>query len=85
MSDKPVNNRPQINIVRLDKEPTLRSRNKFDCKESDRVLKSLTTGRRAVGTTSPQFKSAVKTLDRFIEELQKSAPVSTLASTQQLS
>ena len=47
----------------------------------ERVLKSLTTGRRAVGTTSPQFKSAVKTLDRFIEELQKSTPISTLAST----
>jgi hypothetical protein len=47
-----------------------------------RVLKSLTVGRRAVGTTSSQFKSAVKTLDRFIEELQKSTPVSTPESTQ---
>lgn len=48
----------------------------------DRVLKTLTTGRRAVGTTSPQFKSAVKTLDRFIEELQKSTLISTLTPTE---
>lgn len=48
----------------------------------DRILKSLLSGRGRIATTSPQYKTAVKTLDRFIEELQKSAPVSTPESTQ---
>jgi hypothetical protein len=36
----------------------------------DRVLKSL-TGRGRIATTSPQYKTAVKALDKFIEELNK--------------
>ena len=40
------------------------------------ILKSLTTGRSKVATTSPQYKAAAKVLDRFVEELQKSIPSS---------
>jgi len=36
----------------------------------DRILKSL-TGRGRIATTSPQYKTAVKALDKFIEELNK--------------
>ena len=43
------------------------------------ILKSLTTGTRKVATTSPQYKTAARVLDRFIEELQKSTPISTPA------
>ena len=42
----------------------------------DHVLKSLITGKGKVATTSPQYKTAAKALDRFIQELQKSTPVS---------
>ena len=41
------------------------------------VLKSLITGKGKVATTSPQYKTAAKALDRFIDELQKSKPAST--------
>lgn len=37
----------------------------------DRVLKTLTTGKGKVATTSPQYKTAAKVLDKFIGELQK--------------
>ena len=40
------------------------------------ILKSLITGRSKVATTSPQYKTAARALDRFVEELQKSIPVS---------
>ncbi|MBD2773335.1 hypothetical protein [Iningainema tapete] len=43
----------------------------------DRVLKTLTSGKGKVATTSPQYKTAARSLNRFIEELQKSTPVST--------
>jgi len=43
----------------------------------DRVLKSLTSGKGKVASTSPQFKTAAKALDRFILELRESTPVST--------
>lgn len=36
----------------------------------DRILKSLTTGRGRIATSAPQYKSAVKVLDRFISEIQ---------------
>ncbi|MBN3945380.1 MAG: hypothetical protein HWQ38_02345 [Nostoc sp. NMS7] len=36
----------------------------------DRVLKSLTTGRGRIAPSAPQYKSAVKVLDRFITEIQ---------------
>ena len=42
----------------------------------DRILKSLITGRSKVASTSPQYKTAAKVLDKFIEEVQKSTPVS---------
>ena len=38
----------------------------------DLVLKTLTSGKGKVATTSPQYKTAAKVLDRFIGELQKS-------------
>ena len=41
------------------------------------VLKSLITGKGKVATTSPQYKTAARALDRFIDELQKSTPAST--------
>ncbi|MBD2770975.1 hypothetical protein [Iningainema tapete] len=47
----------------------------------DRVLKSLTSGKSKVATTSPQYKTAARALDRFIEELQKYTPTSTPASS----
>lgn len=47
----------------------------------DRVLKTLVTGRGKVATVSPQYKTAARAMDRFIEEL-KSTPISTLASTE---
>ena len=37
----------------------------------DNILKSLTSGRGKIGTFSPQYKTAVKVLDKFIEELNK--------------
>ena len=43
----------------------------------DRVLRTLTSGKGKVATTSPQYKTAGRALDRFIEELRKSAPAST--------
>ena len=43
----------------------------------DRVLRTLTSGKGKVATTSPQYKTAARVLDRFIEELRKSAPAST--------
>lgn len=39
----------------------------------DSVLKSLTTGRGRIAPSAPQYKSAVKALDRFITELQADA------------
>ena len=42
----------------------------------NQILKSLVTGKGKVATTSPQYKTAAKVLDRFVEELQKSIPVS---------
>ena len=42
----------------------------------DRVLKSLTSGKGKVASTSPQYKTAARALDRFIEELRESAPAS---------
>jgi len=47
----------------------------------DRVLKSLTSGKGKVASTSPQFKTAAKALDRFILELRESTQVSTPVST----
>ena len=47
----------------------------------DRILKSLITGKGKVATTSPQYKTAARALDRFILELRESAPVSTPASS----
>jgi DNA repair exonuclease SbcCD ATPase subunit len=41
------------------------------------VLFSLTIGKGKVATTSPQYKTAARALDKFINELQKSTPVST--------
>jgi len=43
----------------------------------DRVLKSLTSGRGKLATTSPQYKTAVKALDKFIEELNTEKSAST--------
>ncbi|MBR8840188.1 MAG: hypothetical protein DSM106950_40910 [Stigonema ocellatum SAG 48.90 = DSM 106950] len=40
----------------------------------DHVLKSLTQGKGKVATTSPQFKTAARALDRFILELRESTP-----------
>ncbi|MCW5319349.1 hypothetical protein GTQ43_39020 [Nostoc sp. KVJ3] len=39
----------------------------------DRILKSLITGRGRIATSAPQYKSAVKALDRFIAEIQGDA------------
>ncbi|MEH2293443.1 hypothetical protein [Nostoc sp.] len=36
----------------------------------DRVLKTFTTGRGRIASTSPQYKSAAKALDRFIAEIE---------------
>lgn len=36
----------------------------------DRVLKTFTTGRGRIAPSAPQYKSAVKALDRFIAEIQ---------------
>lgn len=36
----------------------------------DRILKSLTTGRGRIAPSAPQYKSAVKALDRFIAEIE---------------
>ena len=47
----------------------------------DRILKSLTVGKGKVASTSPQYKTAARALDRFIEELRESAPASTPASS----
>ena len=43
----------------------------------DRVLKTLTSGKGKVATTSPQYKTAARALDRFILELRESTPAST--------
>ena len=45
------------------------------------VLKSLTSGKGKIATTSPQYKAAARALDRFISELRESTPVSILASS----
>ncbi|NEU77032.1 hypothetical protein PI95_032175 [Hassallia byssoidea VB512170] len=48
-----------------------------DCQAMrDRALKSLTTGRGKIATTSPQYKTAMKVLDKFIAQLgeEKSTP-----------
>lgn len=49
-----------------------------------RILKSLTQGKNKVATTSPQYKTAVKVLDKFITELVattgESTPLSILPS-----
>ena len=47
----------------------------------DRILRTLTVGKGKVATTSPQYKTAARALDRFIEELRESAPTSTPASS----
>ena len=47
----------------------------------DRVLRTLTSGKGKVATTSPQYKTAARALDRFILELRESAPASTPASS----
>ena len=47
----------------------------------DRILKSLTSGKGKVASTSPQYKTAARALDRFIEELRESTPVSIPASS----
>lgn len=47
----------------------------------DSVLKSLTVGKGKVATTSPQYKTAARALDRFISELRESTPTSTPASS----
>ncbi|WP_148662667.1 hypothetical protein [Scytonema hofmannii] len=47
----------------------------------DRILKSLTQGKNKVATTSPQYKTAVKVLDKFIAELVASTVESTQSST----
>lgn len=47
----------------------------------DRVLKTLTSGKGKVATTSPQYKTAARALDKFISELRESAPTSTPASS----
>lgn len=43
------------------------------------ILKSLTVGKSKVATTSPQYKTAARALDKFILELRESAPPSTPA------
>ncbi len=35
----------------------------------DSILESLTTGRGRIATTSPQYKTAIKVLDKFIAQL----------------
>ena len=47
----------------------------------DRILKTLTSGKGKVATTSPQYKTAARALDRFILELRESTPTSTPASS----
>ena len=42
----------------------------------DRVLRTLTSGKGKVASTSPQYKTAARALDRFILELRESTPVS---------
>ena len=42
----------------------------------DRILKSLTSGKGKVASTSPQYKTAARALDRFISELRESTPAS---------
>ena len=42
-----------------------------------RILKSLTEGRAKVATTSPQYKTAAKVLDKFIAEITSATPAST--------
>ena len=39
----------------------------------DRILKTLTYGKRKVATTSPQYKTAAVALDKFILALRESA------------
>ena len=43
----------------------------------DRVLRTLTSGKGKIATTSPQYKAAARALDRFILELRESTPAST--------
>ena len=49
----------------------------------DRILKSLTltVGKGKVASTSPQYKTAARALDRFILELRESTSASTPASS----
>ena len=47
----------------------------------DRVLRTLTSGKGKVATTSPQYKAAARALDRFILELRESTPASIPASS----
>ena len=42
----------------------------------DRILKTLTSGKGKVASTSPQYKTAARALDRFILELRESTPAS---------
>lgn len=42
-------------------------------RSADRVLKSMITGRGRIAPSAPQYKSAVKVLDRFIAEIQGDA------------
>ncbi len=51
----------------VEQAPTTRKPELFSLR--DRVLKSLTIGRGRIATTSPQYKTAIKALDKFIDEL----------------
>ena len=63
---------PDYEAVR-DSEALLRS--------ADRVLRTLTSGKGKVATTSPQYKAAARALDRFILELRESTSASIPASS----
>ena len=63
----PVTPLPDYEAVR-DKRSLLAAR--------DRILKTLTSGKGKVASTSPQYKTAARALDRFILELRESAPAS---------
>ena len=63
---------PDYEVVR-DKQSLLAAR--------DRVLRTLTSGKGKVASTSPQYKTAARALDRFILELRESTSASTPASS----
>lgn len=62
----PEEDRPVVEEIRADAKPDYQA-------IRDGILKSLITGRGRIAPSAPQYKSAVKALDRFIAEIQGDA------------